>query len=472
MELWPYQKSAIDFIKKNKKVYLAMGLGTGKTLTSLAGALEISKKNILVIAELNEIQNSQNFKKEVDNYFPGTWGYCSLRETNFSYSNDVYEHLVCGINPDGLAKLDMDTIGNDFDVVIMDEATMAKTMTTARFKRIRKVCEVVDYLILLSGTPLMNGAAELYAPLLLMGHKLAGGGTAKDREAFEAIFAGGHRRKIKNSGVYWRDYIWWAKGCNHVRELRHLVSDAFFFMTKEETGVFNKKKSREVIEVTMTLDWLVEYNQAWEKYLIEANLRDVDMENVKELQGLIENGQCYQVNSKRKVKYVVDDIVRGKYGKQRILIFSLFIETEELLKETLAKNGVAFKTFEELNEWKKGDEQVLLGRIKAHAKGGNVSDASVVLFVDMDWVPANNIQAENRIDRPEQKNPMTVRYYLTEGKDVVDAHVRNIVRQKTSKIDNFMKPLTPEEAILMPSMVRGLKEKYPKEFRKLGYPQV
>ena len=164
MNLFPYQQSAIDFIKKNKKVYLAMGLGTGKTLTSLAAAVEVSNKNILVIAELNEIENSKNFEREVETKLPHPWGYVSLRENNFKLPNT--DTWVCGINPDGLNKIDMKRVSSCFDVVIVDEATMAKTTTTDRFKRIRKVCEAVEYVILLSGTPMMNGAAELYAPLL------------------------------------------------------------------------------------------------------------------------------------------------------------------------------------------------------------------------------------------------------------------------------------------------------------------
>lgn len=465
MKLFDYQQEAVEFIGRMKRVYLAMGLGTGKTITALAAADLYSKKRILVIAEKNEVVNSKNFKKEVDN-FP-CLHYISLREEDLEFVMGADSGAVCAINPDALVKLDIKQIKELFDFVIVDEATLAKTTTTQRFKQVRKVCEAMEYVVLLSGTPMMNGAAELYAPLLLLKHSLAGDGTRKAREAFEGIFAGGHRRKIRNTGTWYKDYCWWAKGTNHARELRYLVSDNFYFKRKEDTDIFKNRPDRDIIQVPMSLPWLAEYRSAWEDYLIKARKRDVDMDNVMELRNLIENGQVYQVNSRWKAERVVDDIAQGLYGDQRIIIFSMFVETDNLIQQLLLSKGLSFRAYEEVGDWKAGDEQILVGRIKAHGKGGNLPEASVALFVDMDFVPANNIQAENRIDRPEQKNPMTIRYYMTEGEDVVDAHIRQINQDKARKIDNFMRPLEVGEILEMPERIKELKSKYARQFAEL-----
>jgi SNF2 family DNA or RNA helicase len=466
MELFNYQKKAIDFMAESKKTYLAMDMGTGKTLTSLAYADQVAKKNVLLIAEKNEIVNSQNFSKEVVKYFPD-FQYISLRETELSFLRGSNTRTVCGINPEGLAKHDLRDIKELFDVVIIDEATLAKTTTSQRFKKVLKIVKEIDYLVLLSGTPMMNGASEIYAPLLLLDHPLVAGKKAKGKKAFETVFAGGHYRKIKNTGKWFLDNVWWAKGANNVRELRFLLKDNFFFMQKGDTDVF-KKRVRTVKIVPMGMEWLSEYLHAWQMYLIDAKKRDVNMDNVKELRNLIENGQCYQINSRWKAKQVVQDILEGVYGDKRIVVFSLFIETDRLIQEALGEAGISFRTFEEQEEWKAGTEQVIVGRIKANSKGANLPEASVCLFVDMDFVPSNNIQAENRIDRPEQENEMLVVYYLTEGKDVVDTHVRKINQSKSQKINKFMQPLTPEEIEEMPSRLEALRNRYPKETEILG----
>lgn len=469
MELFPYQKEAVSFIRANKKVYLAMDMGTGKTLTALTGASEVAKKNILVIAEKNEIVNSENFRKEVETHFV-KMAYVNLREQSIPPAGGDIRY-VCGINPDGLAKHDIRKIVEHFDVVIADEATMAKTTTTARFKAVYKVCKAMDYVILLSGTPMMNGASEMYAPLMLLEHSLAGDHKKKSKEAFEAIFAGGHRRKVRNTGIFFQDYAWWAKGANHLRELRYLLRDRFFFVRKEDTGVF-KTKTRLVIPVEMTPEWLIEYESAWNDYYDECgvrNLSEVKMDNIRELQNLIENGKMYQVNSKWKARTVALHVANRAEKDRRIVIFCLYLATEEVIKEELTRHGVAWSTFEDIKAWKTGDEPVLIGRIKAHGKGGNVPEASIVVMVDMDFVPANNMQAENRIDRPEQKRDMKILYYVTEGEDVIDTHIRTINQDKKKKIDEFMRPFTAEELEAMPASLDIIRKKYGRHFNQLGY---
>lgn len=467
IRLFEYQEEAIRFMQDRKKVYLAMGMGTGKTLTAISGAQRLGKKHTLVIAEKNEVVNSQNFAKEAGVLdIP----YFNLRETKLQDVGDT--RAVCGINPDALKNLDIETVWDMFDFVIVDESTMIKNITTARFRAVKKICNTTPYVVLLSGTPMMNGAAELYAPLLLLGHHLAGEGTRRDREAFEAIFAGGHYRKIRNTGVYWQDYTWWAKGANYIRELRSMCETNFYFLRKEDTTVFRMRPERKVVRIPMSVPWLIEYTQAWEKYFQEAEKKHRSLspeeylekiDNIAGMQRIIENGQMYQVNSRWKARKVVEDIKAGEYGNQRIIVFTMFVETYELVCELLGDVGISYRTFDEVQEWKNGDEQVLVGRIKAHGKGGNCAEASVTLFVDMDFVPANNTQAENRMDRPEQKNDMTIVYYLTQGDDTVDAHVRRINQTKTQRIENFMRPLHEQEVLEMPVKIKQLVRKFPKQ---------
>jgi len=466
MQLFPYQEQAVSFLNNQRRAYLALDMGMGKTLTSLAAA-DRGGGNVLLVAEKNEIVNSQNFKREVETYLPH-FTYYNLREESpldgAGGSGDGA--AVGGINPDGLVKLD-DKLLSIFRTMIIDEATLAKTTTTQRFKRIHKIAKDMDYLSMLSGTPMMNGAAELYAPLLLMDHPMIAGKGASGRKAFEAIFAGGHYRKIRNTGKWFQDYTWWAKGANHVRELRYLLRDHFFILSKGETDVF-KHKTRTVENVPMSLPWLGEYTQAWNDYYDEAKTRSVNLDNINELRSLIENGQMYQVNCRWLAKRMAQDIADGRYGKRRIIAFNIFIEADEVFQQELTRLGVSFRTFEDIQEWKAGDEQVLVGRMKAHGKGGNAPEASVTLIAGMDYVPANNIQAENRMDRPEQTQDMEVVYYLTEGDDVIDTHVRDINKDKARKVAEFMRPLTDEELEDMPRKLAAIRLKYRKDAALLG----
>lgn len=462
----------------------------GKTITSIAGAVETGEKHILLVAELNEIENSENFRKEVEAHFHHL-DYVSLRETDIEVVRNADARMVCGINPDALSKIEDRDI-DLFDALIMDEATLAKTVSSRRFKLVRSIAERMEIVVLLSGTPMMNGAAEIYSPLLLLDHWLGGDGTKACQTAFETIFAGGFYKLIKKlpegyeyKDLYgrlarerWKYLQWWAKGANHVRELRFLIESNFMFKQKGETDVF-RKKDRTVKRIEKCEEWKAEYQKAWDDYLEKvkehnkrAPSKDIkSIKNITELKRLIENGQVYQVNSKWKARQAVKDIKDGVYGDKRIIIFSMFIETDKLIQEELEKAGIPFKTFEDLKEWKYSGEQVLVGRIKSHAKGGNAAEACVTIMVDMDFVPTMNTQAENRMDRPEQKNDMLVVYYLAEGKGDIDEHVQGINKDKMRKVSEFMRPFTAEELEEMPAKVEALREKYFKEFAILeaGY---
>lgn len=469
-----YQENAIHFLRENKKVYFAMGLGTGKTLTSLWGATEVSEKNVLVVAELNEIENSKNFEKEVTNNIVG-WNYVSLREDPQILECE-FKQNVCGINPDMLSKLPLGRLLHLFDVIIVDEATLAKTTTTARFQAIYNVAKAMSYVILLSGTPMMNGASEIYAPLKLIDHKLAGVGAKGSQQAYDSIFAGGFRKRIRNSGNIYNDFIWWNGGTYNVRELRYLIKDNFFFVRKEDLKGIFKYKKRIVKYVRMSTDWLTEYHNAWTEYMGTLSDRFGDLtekqmakkiDNIKELQRLIENSKIAQINSKWKARQAIEDIKNGDYGDSRIILFCSFVETYDLLCELCKENDIMFKTFDEVNDFKKGNEKVLIGRIKAHGKGGNIPEASVTLFVDMDYVCSNNLQAENRMDRPEQTKEMLVVYYQTED-ERVDARIREINKEKTKHIEEFMQPFYAEELAVINSKLSDLRTKHYKHFNILG----
>ena len=145
----------------------------------------------------------------------------------------------------------------------------------------------------------------------------------------------------------------------------------------------------------------------------------------------------------------------------------MFIETDNIFQKELDYYGINYKTFDDLDEWKKGTEQVLVGRIKSHAKGGNVPEASVTIFIDMDFVPTMNLQAENRMDRPEQKNEMQVVYYMATGPGDIDQHVQKINKDKMRKIEAFMKPFEQGEIEVLKESVKDLFARYPKEIQRL-----
>lgn len=69
--------------------------------------------------------------------------------------------------------------------------------------------------------------------------------------------------------------------------------------------------------------------------------------------------------------------------------------------------------------------------------------SSNVLFVDRDWTPANNIQAEDRAHRIGQTEPVLYRILVAD--DTADERVEHIISAKMALIDTVIERQAPAE---------------------------
>ena len=74
------------------------------------------------------------------------------------------------------------------------------------------------------------------------------------------------------------------------------------------------------------------------------------------------------------------------------------------------------------------DCQVFIGSIGAAGVGHTLTAASTVIFVELDWVPANISQAEDRCHRIGQTSSVLVQHLVLEGS--IDAHMAETVIAK------------------------------------------
>ena len=70
--------------------------------------------------------------------------------------------------------------------------------------------------------------------------------------------------------------------------------------------------------------------------------------------------------------------------------------------------------------------------ITACGTGLTLNTASHVVFAELDWTPANVLQAEDRAHRIGQKNTVNVHYLLARG--TADEHIWQMIESKLSVI--------------------------------------
>ena len=82
------------------------------------------------------------------------------------------------------------------------------------------------------------------------------------------------------------------------------------------------------------------------------------------------------------------------------------------------------------------DVRVYVGQIHAGGMGVNLTAASQVIFNDLDWVPANHFQAEDRAHRIGQTGTVNVTYMIARG--TIEEFVRTVLETKAQLVDDVV----------------------------------
>jgi SNF2 family DNA or RNA helicase len=81
--------------------------------------------------------------------------------------------------------------------------------------------------------------------------------------------------------------------------------------------------------------------------------------------------------------------------------------------------------------------RVMVGNIRAMGTGLNLQDAcSHAIFLDLDWSPGSNEQAEDRLHRQGQENNVTI--HIIQAEDTVDGFIALKLEQKQGLIEGII----------------------------------
>jgi len=138
------------------------------------------------------------------------------------------------------------------------------------------------------------------------------------------------------------------------------------------------------------------------------------------------------------------EIVEGT--DQQIVVFSQFKDAIRLAQARLKDAGISYTTLtgdtpqgqrgERVESFQAGQRRVFLGTTGAGGVGITLHAASIVVFIDRSWSPADNAQAEDRLHRIGQKSAVQV--ILLEARDTVDQAVEAKLRMKWSWIKQIL----------------------------------
>lgn len=436
IEPYEYQKEGIAYALEKKRCIMGDEPGLGKTAQAI-GVLKISQAfPALVICPASLKVNWQRELKKFgginavilsdDNR--STWqrfwelktkdgrGHAEVFITNYE---SLRKFFVQSIRREGrftLKSVVFDERKDLFRTVIIDESHKCKTATTQQSKFVQGIAMGKEYVLELTGTPVVNNNVDLIQQLTIMGRLGDFGGYSK----FVARYCAGERKS------------------SHLKELNYLLrKNCFFRRLKKDVLTQLPDKTRSYL--VMDIDNRKEYRDAERdiiKYLVQY--KDADDEKIqKTIRGaiMVKMGILKQISAKGKVQSAIDIIHNTIDGGQKLIVFCFLKEVVAQLKaEFRDAVTVTGDDNDRQKQWAvdrfQTDDKcrLIILNYRSGGTGLTLTAASNVLFVEFPYTYADCCQAEDRSHRNGQKNAVNCVYLL--GRDTIDEYLYNLIMTK------------------------------------------
>lgn len=163
-ELLPYQKNAVEKLRKVKVGALFMEQGTGKTITALElYRLRMDEKKVDGLVWLCPCAAKQNIKEEMFKQLP---------------EEMLKNIIVCGIESLStsirLNSYLLQIIRDGKKYLVVDESLLIKNPYAYRTRNIDRLAEHCQYKLILNGTPISRNEADLYSQFHMLDWRILG----------------------------------------------------------------------------------------------------------------------------------------------------------------------------------------------------------------------------------------------------------------------------------------------------------
>ena len=434
--LYPHQADGVAFLLSKKRVLLADDMGLGKTRQAIV-AMEAGSPQgkVLVVCPASL---KLNWKREIQLVDPTAA--IEVIGVDREPADDPRWVIV---NYDILSKHADRLHAVDWAGVILDEAHFIKN-ASQRTNHCLKLLGVQadtrapaigpDYVFLLTGTPMTNRPKDLFNLLRCVGHP-----SARSFLSFAKRYCDAYRN----------DYGWVTTGASNLDELNLLMKEVSIRRKKEEV-LDLPPKIRSWVPVDISGSKAA-FN-AVESFLNWYAGTDPSQPNDTEFLSRLTKVRTALHKAKQKaVEERIGDVVAGG---EKVVVFTCFSEGIERHRAKLGEAAVTItgsdtpeKRMAAVDRFQGDDTvRVALCNIIAGGVGITLTAGTHVIFQDLDWVPANHAQAEDRCYRLGQKSRVTVEYFLAAG--TLDTYIAKLLEQKIKLIAAVESDEVPDGSIL------------------------
>jgi SNF2 family DNA or RNA helicase len=430
--LYPFQVDGVDWLSKGTHRLLADDMGLGKTVqTLMALPKECSALAVVPAAvKYNWMDEAKKWRPDLDVFVANGRNNFRLPAKN--------ELVICNFDilPEYVEPVKKTPTSKTWDVevrwpsqqmkdhaskviLIVDEAQRVKNYKTKRSKRVKGLAMSCGKVWALSGTPLENRPEDLF-------------GTLESLQMQKMVFGGWNRFVNVMNGCRntWGGYEWGIPS----RIVPELMRRVMLRRHRDEVLPDLPKKTYSTIKVDLPKHLQRTLDNMWNEY--------GDFIKEKNLPPFEEFSSLRATLAESRIDTLLELVEEHEEDNIPIVVFSSHLAPlnaigdregwAKITGETTAENRQKI-----VREFQAGHLKGVAVSIRAGGVGLTLTRAWKAIFVDLDWVPSANQQAEDRICRIGQES-QKVEIVRLVSDHVLDEHVQDLIAWKMHLIDKSL----------------------------------
>ena len=305
---------------------------------------------------------------------------------------------------------------NLFKSVIIDESHRCKSASTQQAKFCKGICTGKEWVIELTGTPVVNRPKDLIPQLAILDRMNDFGGY----KPFVDRYCSGQREA---SNLRELNFNLW-KYCMFRREKSLVLTDLPDKIRQVNTCEITNRKEYMEAERDLIM-YLQKYKDADDDKIAKAMRGEV----------MVRINILRQISARGKVRDVIEFVKDFRENGKKIILFCSLHEVVDQLKRYFP-TAVSVTGRDSQDEKQRAVDafqnnpkaDIIICSIKAAGVGLTLTASSNVAFVEFPWTYADCCQCEDRAHRIGQKDSVTCYYFL--GRRTIDEKVYRIIQEK------------------------------------------
>lgn len=400
-KLFPFQETGVSFLKTHARALFADQMGLGKTVQVASALAESDAPTIIVCPASLKL----NWERELKKWAPGLKtsvlsGKDSFRAPEKGEAVIVnYDILPAELKEKPPAGLRL----------VADEAQYVKNYKTQRAQRLRAIAEKSEKVWALTGTPLPNRPPDLWGVLE----------SCNMAEHTFGNFGKFYRLFNASKGKYGTNW-----GMPRA-EVPQILSRVMLRRLRKDVLPELPEKTYKDIEVNSISNKLL-------KKLDDA-AKKIDYSKT-ELPSFDAFSEVRAALAEERIPHMLELVEHHEESNMPLLVFSAHRGPIDKLQEregwaTITGDTSLEKRQEIVDQFQNGKLKGVGLTISAGGTGLTLTRASNALFVDLDWTPANNSQAEDRMVRIGQQ-AKGVQIMRMVSNHALDKHIARLIVRK------------------------------------------